>query len=225
MRILVVDDEPAILAALERGLLAEGFDVDVAVDGNSALWRAREGDYGAIVLDILLPDRNGYEVCEILRAEQITTPILMLTAKSGNNDETKGLNIGADDFLRKPFSFPVLVARVRALIRRKQAAQFGALTVGDLRYHPMTRECSFAGTSVVLTGREAAVLELLLRAQGNVVSRDAILNQVWGMDFDGDPNIVDVYVGYLRRKIDKRYARRVLVTVRGLGYRVVGADV
>ncbi|MGC1951998.1 MAG: response regulator transcription factor [Gammaproteobacteria bacterium] len=225
MRVLVVDDEPAISAALERGLLAEGLDVDVAADGESALWRAREGDYGVIILDILLPDRSGYEVCEILRGERITTPILMLTAKSGEYDETKGLNIGADDFLRKPFSFKVLVARIRALMRRQQAAQFGTLTRGDLHYNPMTRECWFAGTLVDLTSREAAVLELLLRAQGDVVSREALLNQVWGMDFDGDPNIVDVYIGYLRRKIDKPHGRKVLITVRGLGYRVVGADV
>lgn len=225
MRVLVVDDEAAICAALERGLLAEGFDVDVAADGESALWRAREGDYALIILDILLPDRNGYEVCEILRGEGNTTPILMLTAKSGEYDETRGLDIGADDFLRKPFSFPVLVARLRALLRRKQAAPFGALTLGALHYDPATRECSFAGQGIDLTGREAALLELLLRAQGEVVAREVILNQVWGMDFDGDPNVVDVYIGYLRRKIDKQHGQKVLMTVRGLGYRLVGVDV
>ncbi len=188
------------------------------------MWRASEGDYAAIILDILLPKINGYDVCQTLRDNGIATPILMLTAKFGEYDEAEGLDIGADDFLRKPFSFVVLIARLRALLRRGKRDYREALTLGALRYNPSSHECWYDGQAVVLTRREAAVLETLLRAGDEVVPKQRLIHQVWGMDFDGDPNIVDVYVGYLRRKIDRTHGRTVLITVRGVGYRLVDAN-
>lgn len=224
MRVLIVEDERAIAAAVERGLRMEGYDVDVAMDGRDGLWRAREGDYAAIILDILMPEMNGYEVCRALREEGNITPILMLTAKSSEYDVAEGLDTGADDFLSKPFSFIVLMARLRALLRRGRKPHFEELASGGLRYNPTSRQCSFDGESVRLTGREAAVLEVLLRAGGEVVPKQTLLRQVWGMDFDGDPNIVDVYISYLRRKIDQPHGKRLLNTVRGVGFRLDGTD-
>ncbi|MGB5833691.1 MAG: response regulator transcription factor [Thiohalocapsa sp.] len=217
-----MEDERAIAAAVERGLQMEGFDVDVATDGADGLWRAREGNYAAIILDILMPEMNGYDVCRKLRKEGNITPILMLTAKSSEHDVASGLDTGADDFLSKPFSFMVLMARLRALLRRGREPHFEELASGRLRYNPTGRQCWFDGESVELTGREAAVLEVLMRAGGKVVPKQTLLCQVWGMDFDGDPNIVDVYVGYLRRKIDQPYGKRLLKTVRGVGFRLDG---
>jgi DNA-binding response OmpR family regulator len=224
MRVLLVEDECAIATAVERGLQAEGFDVDVAADGMDGLWRAREGDYAAIILDILMPKMNGFDVCQALRNEGIVTPILMLTAKSSEYDVAEGLDRGADDFLSKPVSFIVLMARLRALLRRGRKLYFEELTLGSLRYNPTNRHCWFDDQPVSLTGREAAVLEVLLRALGEVVPKETLIHRVWGMDFEGDPNIVDVYVGYLRRKIDHVYGQQLLVTVRGVGYRLAVGD-
>ncbi|MFQ5556809.1 MAG: response regulator transcription factor [Acidimicrobiales bacterium] len=221
MRILVVDDEQRLARYLARGLEAEGFGVDVVHDGVDGLWRAREGAYAAIVLDIMLPGMNGYEVCRTLRAEDDWTPILMLTAKDGEYDEAEGLELGADDYLRKPFSLMVLVARLRALVRRGQAAPSLVRQVGDLVLDPGTRSCRRGGDPIELTPREFAVLEVLMRRAPDVVAKHELIDEVWGIDFDGDPNIVEVYVGYLRRKIDRPFSVATLRTVRGVGYQVV----
>jgi two-component system, OmpR family, response regulator len=220
MRVLVVEDEVHLAEALADGLATEGFGVDVAHDGLDGLWRARERDYGAVVLDILLPGMNGYKVCQTLRDDGVWTPILMLTAKSGEYDEAEALDCGADDFLSKPFSFVVLVARLRALARRG-ASRPPTLVAGDLVVDPAGRTCHRGDAAVQLTPRELALLSALLRREGDVAPKDDLLHEVWGDDFDGDANVVEVYVGYLRRKIDAPFGRTSLQTVRGAGYRVV----
>jgi DNA-binding response OmpR family regulator len=221
MRVLVVEDEERLADAVGRGLEAEGFDVDVVHDGLDALWRAREWDYGAIVLDILLPGMNGYKVCRTLREEDVWTPILMLTAKDGEYDEAEALDTGADDFLSKPFSFVVLVARLRALIRRGSHPRPAVLEVGSLSLDPATRACARGDTEIRLTPREFALLELLMRRPRVVVPKLELLDGAWGNDFAGNPNVVEVYVRYLRRKIDEPFGLRTLQTVRGAGYRIV----
>jgi DNA-binding response OmpR family regulator len=223
VRVLVVEDEVALAEAIARGLTAEGFDVDIVHDGLDGLWRAREGGYGAIVLDLLLPGMNGYKVCATLRDENVWTPILMLTAKDGEYDEAEALDTGADDFLSKPFSFVVLVARLRALARRGAVARPPLLAVGSLTLDPATRTCRRGNDDIALTAREFSLLEALMRRAGDVVPKQQLLDEVWGLDFAGDPNIVEVYVGYLRRKIDAGCNAPLIVTVRGAGYRVVAA--
>jgi two-component system OmpR family response regulator len=220
MRVLVVEDETHLAEAIAEGLTAEGYTVDVAGDGHDGLWRAREGSYDAIVLDVLLPGMNGYRVCRTLRDEQVWTPILILTAKDGEYDEAEALDTGADDFLSKPFSFVVLVARLRALFRRGAAPRPPVLTVGTLTLDPSARTCRRSDTDIRLTAREFALLEYLMRRDDAVVSKAEILDHVWGLDFAGDPNVVEVYVGYLRRKIDEPFGIRTLRTVRGAGYRL-----
>lgn len=220
MRVLVVEDEVALAEAVRDGLVAEGYDVDVVHDGTDGLWRAREGSYDAIVLDILLPGLNGYKVCETLRAEGVWTPILMLTAKDGEWDEAEALDTGADDFLSKPFSFVVLLARLRALFRRGAPPRPVVLEVGPLRLDPGTRRLERAGEAIRLTAREFALLEYLLRRDGQVASKAEILDHVWGIDFAGDPNVVEVYVGYLRKKVDVPFDSHLIRTVRGAGYRI-----
>jgi DNA-binding response OmpR family regulator len=221
MRILVVDDEVRLAEAVARGLRAEGFEVDVVHDGNDGLWRAREGTYAAIVLDVLLPGTNGYAVCRTLRREGNAVPILMLTAKDGEFDEVEAFELGADDFLAKPFSFPVLVARLRSLVRRGPApSHTDHIEVDDLVLDPRAHTCRCAGSTVELTPREYDLLEALARRAGDVVAKAQLVDEVWGLDFDGDPNVVEVYVGYLRRKIDRPFDRHDLETVRGVGYRI-----
>ncbi|GLZ07490.1 DNA-binding response regulator [Actinomadura sp. NBRC 104412] len=220
MRILVVDDERRMAVAIARGLKAEGFSVELAFDGDDGLHRAREGDFDAIVLDILLPKVNGYEVCRRLRAEGLTVPILMLSAKDGEYDQADGLDLGADDYLTKPFSYVVLVARLRALMRRGTLAHPVVLQAGDLRMDPARHEVTRAGTPIALTPREFALLEFLLRRRGEVVSKREILRHVWDAHYEGEPNVVEVYIGYLRRKIDAPFARNAVQTVRGVGYRL-----
>ena len=221
MRVLLVEDEVPLAEAISRGLTAEGFDVDVVNDGLDGLWRAREGGYGVIVLDILLPGMNGFKVCETLRGEGVWTPILMLTAKDGEWDEAEALDTGADDFLSKPFSFVVLAARLRALSRRTQQPRPATLISGTLALDPATRTCTRGDTPIDLTAREFALLEALLRRDGDIAPKPALLDEVWGHEFAGDPNIVEVYVGYLRRKIDDPFDLKTLLTVRGAGYRLV----
>jgi len=221
MRILIVEDEVRLADALATGLRAEGFSVDVARDGADGLERARDGSYAAIVLDLLLPEKNGYEICEALRAEQIWTPILMLTAKDGEYDEAEALDTGADDFLSKPFSYVVLVARLRALIRRGSVARPPTLSIGDLTLDPATREVRRGDDPITLTPREFALVEALMRRQGHVITKQQLLADVWGEEFGGDPNLVEVYVRYVRRKVDEPFGRRTLQTVRGVGYRMV----
>jgi DNA-binding response OmpR family regulator len=220
VRVLVVEDEKRLAATLKRGLSAEGFAVDVALDGPQGLWMAREHAYDAVVLDIMLPGINGYKICGTLRDEGNWMPILMLTAKDGEYDEAEALDTGADDFLSKPFSFVVLVARLRALLRRGVRPRPSVLAAGDLSLDPATRTCRRGDAEIVLTPREFSLLEYLLRRAGDVVPKSEILEHVWDYDFDGDPNIVEVYVGYLRRKIDAPFARQALETVRGAGYRL-----
>ncbi|WP_314507747.1 response regulator transcription factor [uncultured Microbacterium sp.] len=223
MRLLVVDDEPRLAEGLKRGLEAEGFAVDVAHTGTDGLWLAREQQYAAILLDIMLPGMNGYVVCRTLRDEQIWTPVLMLTAKDGEWDQVEGLDTGADDYLTKPFSFAVLLARLRALIRRGAGARPAILAVGDLTLDPAAREVQRGGTPIEVTTREFAVLEFLMRRAGEVVPKSEILDGVWDFAFEGDPNIVEVYVGHLRAKIDRPFGRESIRTIRGAGYRI-GAD-
>jgi DNA-binding response OmpR family regulator len=224
MRVLVVDDEVALAEAVADGLQAEGFDVDTVYDGMDGLWRAREGSYDAIVLDVLLPGMNGYRVCKTLRDEGVWTPILMLTAKDGEWDEAEALDTGADDFLSKPFSFVVLLARLRALFRRGAPPRPAILDVGPLSLDPGTRRVSRDGDDIKLTTREFALLEYLMRRDGSVASKPEILDHVWGMDFAGDPNVVEVYVGYLRRKLDDPYGSHLIRTVRGAGYRLTADE-
>ena len=221
MRVLVVEDEKRLAAGLKRGLEAEGFAVDVALDGTNGLWMAREHAYDAMVLDILLPGLNGFRVCAALRDEGNWTPILMLTAKNGEWDEAEALDTGADDYLTKPFSYVVLVARLRALLRRGARERPVRLEVGDLVLDPARRRASRGDSELPLTTRELALLEFLMRRQGDVVSKLEILDHVWNYDFDGAPNIVEVYVRRLRDKIDRPYGRASIETVRGAGYRLV----
>jgi DNA-binding response OmpR family regulator len=220
MRVLVVDDERRLAAGLRKGLEAEGFAVDVALDGADGLWMAREHAYDAIVLDILLPGVNGYKVCATLRREGVWTPILMLTAKGGEWDEVEALDTGADDYLTKPFSHAVLVARLRALLRRGARERPAVLEAGHLRMDPAARRAWRGQVEVELTPRELAVLEFLLHRRGEVVSKREILQHVWDDDFEGDPNIVEVYVRRLRDKLDRPFQRDSIQTIRGLGYRL-----
>jgi two-component system OmpR family response regulator len=221
MKLLLVEDDEKIAATVKRGLEAEGFSVELAADGDEGLWRATEGTYDLLVLDIMLPGRNGYRLCADLRAADDLTPILMLTAKDGDLDEAEALDTGADDYLTKPFSFPVLVARIRALLRRAADRKPAPVSVGDLRIDPAQRRVWVGGQERVLTAREFEVLEFLVRRAGQVLSKDEILAGVWDDDFDGDPNIVEVYILRLRRKLDGPNGSDRIQTVRGAGYRVV----
>lgn len=223
MKVLLVEDDRKLATAVKRGLEAEGFAVEVAFDGDDGLWRATEGAYDVIVLDLMLPGRNGYQVCGALRDAGNWTPILVLTAKDGDLDEAEALDTGADDFLAKPFSFPVLVARLRALLRRVGGRPPAPVEVGDLRIEPGARRAWRADEEIALTAREFDLLAFLVRRSGQVLSKDEILAGVWELDFEGDPNIVEVYVRRLRRKLDEPYGRHTIHTVRGAGYRV-GAD-
>jgi len=219
VKLLLVEDDAKVAAAIARGLEAEGFSVEVAADGDEGLWRATEHGYDLIVLDVLLPGRNGFRVCGDLRAAGDWTPILMLTAKDGKADEAEGLDTGADDYLTKPFSFAVLVARIRALLRRAGDRPPGPFGVSDLRIDPSARRAWRGEVELSLTAREFSVLEFLLRRAGLVLSKDRILAGVWDDEFEGDPNIVEVYIRRLRRKIDEPFGRRSIETLRGAGYR------
>jgi len=221
MKLLLVEDDEKIAATVKRGLEAEGFSVELAADGDEGLWRATEGSYDLLVLDIMLPGRNGYRLCAELRAADNWTPILMLTAKDGDLDEAEALDTGADDYLTKPFSFPVLVARIRALLRRTPDHKPAPVSVGDLRIDPAQRRVWVGEQERTLTTREFDVLEFLVRRAGRVLSKEEILAGVWDDDFDGDPNIVEVYVLRLRRKLDPPDGRHRIQTIRGAGYRVV----
>jgi two-component system OmpR family response regulator len=221
MKILVVEDDRKIAATVKRGLDAEGFTVEVAFDGDDGLWRAAERQYSLLILDLMLPRRNGFEICRTLRKRGNWTPILVLTAKDGDHDHTEALDTGADDYLTKPFSFPVLVAHVRALLRRTSGGAPAPIQVGDLRVDPSRHRCWRGDTEIPLTAREFAVLEYLVRRTGLITRKFEILDGVWEYDFDGDPNIVEVYIGRLRRKIDEPFGRHDIETVRGAGYRLV----
>jgi two-component system OmpR family response regulator len=220
MRVLVVEDEQRLAAGLRNGLEAEGFAVDVALNGTDGLWMAEEHPYDVIVLDIMLPGINGYKLCKTLRERRNWTPILMLTAKEGEWDEVEGLDTGADDYLTKPFSYAVLVARLRALLRRGARERPAVLAAGDLRLDPAARRAWRGEQEVELTARELALLEFLLRRRGEVVGKREIIAHVWDDDFEGDPNIVEVYIRRLRLKLDRPFDREAIETIRGTGYRL-----
>jgi DNA-binding response OmpR family regulator len=220
MRLLIVEDEKRLALSLAKGLTAEGYAVDVVHDGLEGLHRAGEGSYDLVILDIMLPGMNGYRVCGALRAAGHDVPILMLTAKDGEYDEAEGLDTGADDYLTKPFSYVVLVARIKALLRRRgRSGGSPVLTIGDLCVDTAARRVFCGEDEVALTTKEFAVLEQLAVRSGEVVSKAQILEHVWDFAYDGDPNIIEVYVSALRRKVG---AARIQ-TVRGAGYRLVAA--
>jgi DNA-binding response OmpR family regulator len=220
VRVLVVEDERRLAGAVQRGLKAEGFAVDVAYDGADGLHLAREGAYDAVVLDLMLPELSGYQVCERLRAEENWVPVLILSAKDGEYDQADGLDLGADDYLTKPFSYVVLAARLRALLRRGAAPRPAVLRAGDLSLDPGTRVVRRGETTIELTAREFAMLEYLMRRAGQVVPKSELLDHVWESSDTADLNVVEVYAGYLRRKIDAPFGRTALRTLRGAGYRL-----
>ena len=220
MRVLFVDDEERLVDALKRGLQREGFVVDAAHDGEEGFWLAQQNEYDAIILDIMLPKRNGYQICADLRAAGVWTPILMLTAKHGEHDHAEALDTGADDFLTKPFSYVVLVAHLRALIRRTSRVRPAILSVGDLRLDPARHRCWRGEVEIELTPRQFALLEFFMTRPGEVLSKVEILDHVWDDSSEMDLNIVEVYVGYLRKKIDTPFSRSSIQTRRLVGYRL-----
>ena len=220
MRILVVEDDKLVARAVRRGLEAEGYAVDEALDGTEGAWLAAENEYDALVLDVMLPGLPGDQLCARLREASDWTPILMLTARSLPEEEARALDAGADDFLAKPFSYLVLVARLRALLRRGRRERPAVLEVGDLRLDPAQHQVWRGDTSVALTPRQFSLLELLMRRPGEVLSKASILEHVWDFAYEGDPNIVEVYVRQLRQRIDIPFGRETLRTVRGAGYRL-----
>ncbi|NKY84836.1 response regulator [Nocardia veterana] len=221
MRLLIVEDEKRLADTLAKGLAAEGFATDVAYDGIDGLHRARTTSYDLILLDVMLPGLNGYRLCSTLRADGDDTPVLMLTAKDGEYDEAEGLDTGADDYLCKPFSYVVLLARIRALLRRRSRGGAPLLRVGDLVVDPARRSCRRGDRPVQLTAKEFAVLEHLAVRAEQIVPKAEIIEHVWDFAYRGDPNIVEVYISALRRKIDAPFGCRTIVTVRGAGYRLV----
>jgi two-component system OmpR family response regulator len=221
MRLLVVEDEQRLAAGLRKGLEAEGFAVDVVHNGTDGIWMARENPFDAIILDVMLPGANGFEVCRTLRSDGNWTPILMLTARDGVTDVVEGLNTGADDYLAKPFAYAVLVARLRALLRRGARPRPTVLEVGDLLLDPAARRVWLAGEEIGFTAREFAVLEYLLHHPGQVLAKRDILDHVWDFEVVGDPNIVEVYIRRLRTKLQRSEDRPAIETVRGAGYRLV----
>jgi two-component system, OmpR family, response regulator len=216
MRALVVEDELRLATGLRNGLEAEGYTVDVALTGTDGLWLAREHGYDVLLLDLMLPEIDGFEICATLRAERVWTPILMLTARDADTDQVRALDTGADDYLTKPFSYAVLVARLRALVRRGATERPALLEVGELRMDPAARRAWRGDAELVLTARELSLLEFLIRRRGQVVSKRVILDNVWDYDFEGDPNIVEVYIRRLRTKLGEKS----ITTLRGAGYRL-----
>lgn len=220
MRVLIVEDDQRLVSYLKKSLEAEGLSVDVAFDGNVALDKALAQSYDVITLDIMLPELNGYRVCQNLRSSGVPTPILMLTAKDGEYDEADALDVGADDFLRKPFSMVVLLARIRALARRGGAAAGKVLCVGDLRLDMASKRVERGGSRIELTPREYALLEYLMLRRGIALTKAQLLEHVWGARFMGSENVVEVYIGYLRKKLDGSGRTSLIETVRGIGYRM-----
>ena len=224
MRVLIVEDDVSMAGSLQRGLLAEGYLVDVAHDGAQGLETALGADYDAIVLDVMLPKRNGFSVVAELRAAGLATPVLMLTAKDGEWDQAEALDAGADDYVTKPFSYPVLLARLRALLRRSTTQLSAVLGVGNLRVDVAAHRCWRGDVEVDLTPREFALLSYLMLRPGEAVSKVELVDHVWDTAFNADTNVVEVYVGYLRRKIDAPFGRNSLQTVRGVGYRLTADE-
>jgi two-component system, OmpR family, response regulator len=218
VRLLLVEDDAKLARAVVRGLRHEGYAVDVVGDGDAALTQAAVWEYDGIVLDVMLPNRDGFDVCRTLRERDCWAPILMLTARGQVGDRIRGLDLGADDYLAKPFDFGELLARLRALVRRAPAQRPARVQVGDLVVDPSTHEVARAGVAVALTAREFAVLEYLARHAGEAVTRATLLDHVWDENFEGSTNVVDVYVGYLRKKLEQPFDRSLIRTIRGVGY-------
>jgi two-component system OmpR family response regulator len=220
VRILVVEDAVKLAGILKRGLEEDGYAVDLVSDGEEAVWMGTENEYDAIVLDVVLGDIDGFEVCRRLREKDRWSPVLMLTARDAVDDRIRGLDAGADDYLTKPFAFPELVARLRALLRRGVRERPAVLAVGDLMLDPATRDVRRGDEQISVTAKEFALLEFFMRHPGEVLTRSQLIEHVWDFAFDGDPHIVNVYVGYLRDKVDRPFGRRSFETVRGMGYRI-----
>lgn len=223
VRVLVVDDDPAIAETVRRTLVAQGWAVAVCGDGEEGFVEALAAEYDLIVLDIMMPGRNGFEVVRDLRRSHVWTPVLMLTAKDGDLDQVEALDFGADDYLTKPFSVAVLVARLRALVRRGAPARPAVLVVGDLQLDPAAHTVHRGATSIDLAPREFALLAFLMRHAGTAVSKVRILESVWDVNYDGDDNVVEVYIHHLRKRVDSPFGVRSIETVRGVGYRIVPA--
>jgi two-component system, OmpR family, response regulator len=220
VRVLVVEDDPKMAALLRRGLVEEGHGADVAASGDDAIWMAAAVEYDAIVLDLMLPGRDGFEVCRQLRSDGVWSPVLMLTARDAVEDRVAGLDAGADDYLRKPFSFAELLARLRALQRRGSSERPTVVEVGDLRLDPAARQVWRGGTEIKLSAKEFNLLEAFMHRPDHVLSRDRLLEHAWDFAYEPRSNVVDVYVRYLREKIDRPFGRNSLETVRGIGYRL-----
>lgn len=223
MRILIIEDDPSMASSLKRGLTAEGYQVDVEFDGLAGLDAALAVQYDAIVLDLMLPQKNGYVVVADLRASGSSVPVLMLTAKDGEWDQSEALDAGADDYVTKPFSYPVLLARLRALLRRSSVHTSSVLTIGSLRIDAAAHRCSRGDTEISLTPKEFELAYFLAMHADTAVTKIALLDAVWGADFSDDTNVVEVYVGYLRKKIDTPFGTASVETVRGVGYRLVAS--
>jgi DNA-binding response OmpR family regulator len=220
MRLLVIEDDTLITNFLKKGLKQSGFAVDIAIDGQEGRFLAESEDYDLIILDLMLPDDDGLEICKNLREKGNSTPILMLTAKTGVEDRVMGLNVGADDYLTKPFSFPELTARIQALLRRSRQASSPILTAGDLELDPVSHEVKRKGKNIELSPKEFAILEYLLRHKNQVVTRTMILEHVWDYNFETFSNVVDVYITHLRKKIDGNSSQRLIQTIHGVGFKI-----
>jgi two-component system copper resistance phosphate regulon response regulator CusR len=220
MRVLIVEDDRKVAAFLKQGLKEELYAVDVCHDGEEALYFAGVNQYDMIILDVMLPKKNGFEVCRELRGRSIHTPILMLTARTHVEDKIKGLHEGADDYLVKPFDFEELLARIQALLRRTQDYKSNTLKVGDLELNPVSRKITREGKPVILTGKEYSLLEYLMRNKGRIITQAMIIEHVWDMNYEGLSNVVNVYINHLREKIDKDFAVKYIHTVRGMGYTI-----
>jgi two-component system, OmpR family, copper resistance phosphate regulon response regulator CusR len=220
MRILIVEDDKKVAGFLKKGLKEEQYAVDVCYDGEEALFQSQVNQYDIIILDVMLPKKNGYAVCKQIREEGNLTPILMLTARDQLEDKVKGLQEGADDYLTKPFAFEELLARIKALLRRTQDYKTKTLNVGDLELDPVSRKVTREGKPISLTGKEYALLEYLMRNKGRTITQTMIIDHVWDMNFDGLSNVVNVYINHLREKIDKGFSQKYIHTIRGVGYQI-----
>lgn len=220
MRILIVEDDKKVAAFLKKGLREENYAVDVCHDGEEAVFQIQVNQYDLVILDVMLPVKNGFSVCREIRQEGILTPVLMLTARDRLEDKVKGLQEGADDYLAKPFAFEELLARIKALLRRSQDYKTRTLKVGELELDPVSRKITREGKSITLTGKEYALLEYLMRNKGRIITQTMIIEHVWDMNFEGLSNVVNVYINHLREKIDKGFAKKYIHTVRGVGYKI-----
>ena len=220
MRILIAEDDRKVAGFLKKGLKEEQYAVDVCYDGEEALFQAQVNQYDLIILDVMLPKKNGFSICKEIREEGNLTPILMLTARDQLEDKVKGLQEGADDYLTKPFAFEELLARIQALLRRTQNYKTKILKVGELELDPVSRKITREGKPITLTGKEYALLEYLMRNKGRVITQSMIIDHVWDMNYDGLSNVVNVYINHLREKIDKGFSQKYIHTIRGVGYKV-----